>query len=134
MTRNGSKDAESRNCKDVPFWGYKMKNVCQSQNCRLVFNFSRQANSSHTHTHTHLLTKYHMRGHFGSVNCRGIFLFTRFLATCCCTQTTCTHRHMQTSTLCTPSVIIGNCHLPHVGSGVERIDPLRFPADVIKGD
>ena len=24
LTRNGSKDAES--CKDVPFWGYKMKN------------------------------------------------------------------------------------------------------------
>jgi len=24
LTRNGSKDAESR--KDVPFWGYKMKN------------------------------------------------------------------------------------------------------------
>jgi len=24
LTRNGLKDAES--CKDVPFWGYKMKN------------------------------------------------------------------------------------------------------------
>ena len=46
-----------------------------------------------------LLTKYHMRGHFGSVNCRGILRLTRFLATCRSTQTTYTHHHHATGIL-----------------------------------
>ena len=41
LTRNGSKDAESR--KDVPFWGYKMKNwnlppICPQNPQNLALN------------------------------------------------------------------------------------------------